>query len=143
MAQNTSLPEDSFDLRFRGLGSPIVKRPRGYFQTQYSRDLIKSSILSILSTNKGERVFVPEYGSNLPKMLFEPNDSVTRNLIRQVVSEDVAIWEKRVSVKDVKVSYTDHNIRVFVEFQLVNTSIVDSVAILFSKLTFTASLSNA
>ncbi len=135
-------PADAFDGRFRGLGIPVVKRTLGYFQSQYSRELIRSSIFSILSTVKGERVCVPEFGSMLFKLLFEPNDAVTRGLVKQAVTSDVTRWEKRVRVTNVLTSSTDdHDIKVFVEFEIVNTATTDSIVINFSNRTFTATLS--
>lgn len=135
-----SQPSDSFDRRFRGLALPITKRPGGYFQASFSRELIKSSIFSILSTRKGERVFLPDFGSSLFDLVFEPNDAVTRKLIKQAVTDDITKWERRVSVTDVTMKSNQHNVSVIVEFQVVNTSTIDSVAISFSSKTFTASL---
>lgn len=128
-------PADIFDLRFRGLGLPVVKRPQGYLQTQFSRELLRSSIMTILSTRKGERVFLPEFGSNLFKLLFEQNDPVTRALIKNVVVEDVLRWEKRVKVRDVRVTSNENSIKVYVEYEIVNTSIVDATTLSFSSRT--------
>lgn len=137
-----SQPSDGFDRRFRGLGLPVTKRPGGYFQASFSRELIRSSIFTILSTRKGERVFLPEFGSALYSLVFEPNDAVTRKLVKQAVTEDVNRWEKRVRVRDVRMTSVDHDITVYIEYEILNTSLVDAATITFSSRTFTANLSN-
>lgn len=135
-----TLPEDAVDRRHRGLALPLIKKPRGYLQSMFSRDVIKSSIFTILSTNKGERVCVPEFGSNLLRLLFEPNDIVTRNLMRQVVVEDVSRWEPRVTVVDVRVASSEHEIKVYTQYVINGTSASDAAILSFSQQTQTVSL---
>lgn len=38
-----------------------------------NREQIKSNILNFVLTNKGERLYRPEFGTNIRKKLFEPN----------------------------------------------------------------------
>jgi uncharacterized protein len=95
---NTTLPTDKADTRFKGLPSPLERSPRGYLQTAYTRRLIKSSIYNILSTKKGERVFLPEFGSNLQSLLFEPMDNITRKIAQNIITEDIQRWEPRVTL---------------------------------------------
>mgnify|MGYP001558595175 CR=1 FL=1 len=128
----------AFDTRFRGLGVPVIKRPGGYLQSLFSPELIRSSIIAILLTRKGERVFLPDFGSNLHKLVFEPNDAVLKNLLKQVVTQDVTRWEKRVRVRDIRISSADHTVKLYVEYEIVNTSIVDAATISFSQKTYTA-----
>ncbi len=62
---------------------------------------IHESILQILGTRPGERFMNPEFGSRLKDLVFEPNDSVLKGLIRHYVIDAVERWEKRVYVTDV------------------------------------------
>lgn len=133
-------PKDLLDLRFRGLGMPVVKRPRGYFQTLFTRDLVKSSIYNILTTRKGERVCVPDFGTDLYKMLFEPSDAITKKLIKQIVTDDVAKWEPRVSVQNVRVSTDEYSISVYVEYQILSDNQIETLVLSFSPQTFAANL---
>jgi phage baseplate assembly protein W len=46
--------------------------PSGPFNSTYStQDQIKSNLINLILTNKGERVFNPEFGINLRNVLFE------------------------------------------------------------------------
>lgn len=62
---------------------------------------IHESILQILGTCPGERFMNPEFGSGLRDLVFEPNDSVLKGLIRHYVIDAVERWEKRVIVTDI------------------------------------------
>lgn len=130
-AQRTA-PEDRIDSRYRGIALPLIKKPRGFFQSMFSRDVIRSSIYMILSTGKGERVCVPEYGSDLRKALFEPNDFVTRNLVKLIATADVNRWEPRVNVENVRVNSKEHEISVIVTYSIIGADTIDATTISFS-----------
>jgi phage baseplate assembly protein W len=44
--------------------------------------LVNQDLLNQVWTIKGERVFMPEYGTRIPILTFEPNDSTTVDIIR-------------------------------------------------------------
>jgi len=69
-------------------------------------DHINESIQQILATSPGERVMLPEFGSRLRELLFEPNNAVLKTLARVYVIDAVKRWEKRISIKEV---YIDDN----------------------------------
>jgi len=62
---------------------------------------IKDSIHLILSTGIGERFFNPEFGSRLPQLVFEPNDTILKSLLRIYTVEALKRWEKRIEILDV------------------------------------------
>jgi len=74
---------------------------------------IHESIWQILSTQPGERFFLTEFGSRLPELVFQPNDTVFRALARQYIVDAVRRWEKRVVIEDIEFSddtlVTDRN----------------------------------
>jgi len=89
--------------RFLGFPYPIEKTNRGYFYSQGEIDQIKSDMLILLLTNPGERVMNPDYGTPLKKYIFEPNDVVSRNQVRQEIIRSITKWEPRVSISQVEV----------------------------------------
>jgi len=62
---------------------------------------VRQSIEIILSTRKGERVMRPDFGCELDKLLFEPNNRATQALAEFEVSEALKMWEPRIEVLDV------------------------------------------
>lgn len=96
----------SMDFLGKGLRFPFAfqKRSGGaQVSTVTSMDHahIHESILQILGTRPGERFMNPEFGSRLKDLVFEPNDSVLKGLIRHYVIDAVQRWEKRILVTDV------------------------------------------
>jgi phage baseplate assembly protein W len=75
---------------------------------------IQESILQILGTRPGERFLRPEFGSKLKDLVFEPNDTVLRGLLRHYVIDAIKRWEKRVTVTNVSFdeapANTDRNV---------------------------------
>ena len=46
----------------------------------------------LLLTERGERYYEPDYGTNLLKYLFEPNDSTNANDIEQEIKRTVSLY---------------------------------------------------
>jgi phage baseplate assembly protein W len=63
------------------------------------RELIEQSVLDILSTPIGTRLFNRPYGSRLHELLFEPNDEVLESLLETFVFEAVSKWETRAKLE--------------------------------------------
>ena len=64
---------------------------------------VKGAILSILKTDFNERLFQPEFGSNIRSLLFEPMNPITVERIKTEVKEAVTRHEPRAQVTGVKV----------------------------------------
>jgi phage baseplate assembly protein W len=64
-----------------------------YFQmTQVTKEAFSSDLLLLLLTQKGERYYEPDYGTNLLKFIFEPNDNLTATDIEQEIRETVSTY---------------------------------------------------
>ena len=69
-----------------------------------SRDAsaIKQAIVNLLLTNKGEKLFNPEYGSDIRSYLFEPLDYGTAAQIQRNIAYSVNKHEPRVQIEDLR-----------------------------------------
>ena len=63
---------------------------------------IETSILLILRTDLGERVYRPDFGSRLSELVFMPLNTRTLMLIRLYVQEALDLWEPRIVIEDVR-----------------------------------------
>lgn len=61
-------------------------------------EAIRQALLLLVSTRPGERVMRPEYGCDLHKLLFAPNDDTTAGLAMHYVRQAVERWEPRVDI---------------------------------------------
>lgn len=89
--------------KFKGFPYPITKDALGYFHSQDDIDQIKSDLLILLLTNPGERVMLPEFGTGLRDLIFEPNDGALQNKARDLIINAIRTWEPRISVEQVDV----------------------------------------
>jgi phage baseplate assembly protein W len=46
-------------------------------------ELVKEDILNHIWTRKGERVYMPNFGTSIPDLVFEPLDNITVDLIKE------------------------------------------------------------
>ena len=59
---------------------------------------IKQAIVNLLLTNKGERPFNPDYGSDIRSYLFEPLDFATAGQIDLSIRNTITEFEPRIDV---------------------------------------------
>ena len=75
---------------------------------------VKGAIVSILKTNFNERLFQPEFGSNIRALLFEQMNPITVERIKTEVQEAVARHEPRAQVIGVSVEAQEEQNRYLV-----------------------------
>jgi phage baseplate assembly protein W len=68
---------------------------------------IKSMLLHIILTPKGQRLRRPNFGTNLIKYIFEPNDAVTWDSIKEEIKTQVSIYLPEVVFENINIQ---HNI---------------------------------
>jgi phage baseplate assembly protein W len=61
-------------------------------------EAVRQAVLLLLSTRPGERVMRPEYGCDLHRVLFAPNDDTTAGLAIHYVRRALERWEPRIAV---------------------------------------------
>lgn len=74
---------------------------RGRIELAHQEQDVEEAVRIILRTNKGERPMRPEFGSELARLQFAPNDGATAGLARRYVQEALARWEPRIEVTEV------------------------------------------
>lgn len=87
-----------------GCPYPIQKTPLGTLPTVYDVEAVKADILQLILTNPGERVMMPNFGTPLRNLLFEQNDPLIYEKIRQVIVASVTQWEPRIVVTEITVT---------------------------------------
>lgn len=90
-------------MNFLGAPYPIVKNSRGLLRTQSGINQIKSDLLVLLLTEPGERVMLPEFGTPLKEFLFEQNDNILLDQIKERISLSISTWEPRIAVQNIEV----------------------------------------
>lgn len=74
---------------------------------------INSSIRNLLLTNRGERLYQPDVGSDIRKLLFEPIADSTAELLSSLIETTIRTYETRAKVTSVVVTpFEDKNLYV-------------------------------
>lgn len=68
-------------------------------------DKVASEILHVILTPKRSRIRKPDFGTNLAKYIFEPNDNITWDSVMGEIRENVSRYVPNVEIDDVNVIY--------------------------------------
>jgi len=85
---------------------PLQVTPGGRIALARYEQRIEESIYLILSTAKGERVMLPDFGCGIHELVFAPNNSMTLSLVVQNAREALVRYEPRIDVLDVAAETT-------------------------------------
>lgn len=121
----------NFEKTWIGKGMQLnstFSKDTGKIKYNSGSDRLHQSIYIILSTAKGERFMIPEFGSNLHKRIFEPNDFVLRDLIILDVKEALGVWEPRIEVLavDVLSKKQGNTLPVSIRYRVKQTNMIDN-----------------
>lgn len=86
---------------------PFEDSVKGFFLDTNTDDIsaIKSDLMHLLLTNKGERYYLPDFGTNLRKFIFDPHDSITQSEIESEISTAVKKYIPNLSISNLDVDY--------------------------------------
>jgi len=106
--------------------------PAGAIDTVADDEAIRQSLLLLISTRPGERVMRPEYGCDLSRLVFAPNDDTTAGLAIHFVRKAVERWEPRVEVLSVDARLDPEEatrLEIVLDYRVRATLRADSVAV--------------
>ena len=86
---------------------------------------IKQAIVNLVLTNKGERLFNPDYGSDIRSFLFEPLDYAVAGIIKNNMQLSLAKYEPRIKVTSIvcKPNFEDNGIDVEMTYEIRGTDV--------------------
>ena len=89
--------------RFINIDFPFKDSPEGFYfnLNATDADAIRADLLHLLLTNKGERLYSPDFGSDLKKFIFEPNDSITHEQIKDNLNETIKRYMPNLIINDI------------------------------------------
>ena len=101
----------AIDKKYINIRFPFQKSDEGqYLQlNKTTKEAIKSDLLHLLLTNKGDRLYMPDFGTNLYKYVFEQNDSISHSEIKREINESVKKYIPGLVVDDMEFLVEDFN----------------------------------
>jgi phage baseplate assembly protein W len=103
-----------------------------FVPTYQTRDQIKANLVNYILTNKGERVFNPNFGANLRALLFENIVESSLEDLQTIIQNDIAFYFPQIVVKEIDfVNTPDENtINFILTYEIINFGIEDNINIL-------------
>lgn len=85
---------------------------------------VKRSLRNLIMTNRGERMFQPNLGTDLYKLLFDNITPMTEDLIKTYITDAVNDYEPRVRLIDVRVVGNEltNSYDVSIVFEIINST---------------------
>ena len=114
-----------------GLSLPINIEAGKFKSTYTTTDQARTNIKNLLLTIKGERVFQPDFGTNLYKILFEPNTEFLRDNISDEIKSSISKWTPYINLEAVEVSGQDNAVRVKVKYTVSPSNFGSSITLEF------------
>jgi phage baseplate assembly protein W len=107
--------------------------PAAFNSTYSTYDQIKSNLINLLLTNKGERLYNPQFGADLKTVLFEGITEETSTVIRTLINTNVAIFVPEVTITNLNiVKDEDHNtISITVQYRINTSGKGDEITVQF------------
>lgn len=96
--------------QFYGVKYPFVAEDvENYFVdvNKTMKDKVRSLLMHVIFTPKGQKLRDPEFGTDLIKYIFEPNDSISWEGVKTEVSEAVSKYVKGVTINNISVMQND------------------------------------
>lgn len=97
---------------------------------------VKQSLNILLNTQRGTRIFNPEYGCRIKSFLFEPFDESIAKRIGIEVQETIQNFEPRVEIIGINVNmkWENSSYDVNIVYRLINTQSLDTLNITLERL---------
>lgn len=70
---------------------------------------VRSQLMHIVFTPKGQRIRNPEFGTDLIKFIFDQNDEMSWESVKTEISESVNRWASNITLRDIQVVKNEEN----------------------------------
>lgn len=104
--------------QYLGIRYPFTSQDFQNFYIDLNSSLkgkVKSQIMHVIFTPKGQRLRNPEFGTDLIKYIFDPNDTATWESVKNEIKDSVSRWVNNVNIKDIQiVKNVDDDLEIFV-----------------------------
>lgn len=95
--------------KYININFPFKDSKKGFYVdlTETSKDAIKADLLHLLLTNKGERLYMPDFGSDLRKYIFQPNDTITHTEIKNNLNDTIKRYIPNLQIDSIEFRNND------------------------------------
>ena len=76
-----------------------------FLMTQTTKEALSSDLLLLLLSSRGERYYMPDFGTNLLKFIFEPNDSLTAVSVEEEIRNTVSKYIPNLTITKINFNW--------------------------------------
>lgn len=73
--------------------------------TKSASEEVKSNFVHLLMTTKGERYFLPQFGTNLRQYLFDPQSTDNDDEIRKEIIDATTLYMPNIKIKEIGITH--------------------------------------
>ena len=97
--------------RYITINYPFKDSNKGFFLDLNSDDnsAIKADLMHLILTRKGQRLYNPDFGTNLLNYIFEPNDNITLSQIKDEITTVVKKYLPKLQINNISVQDSTDN----------------------------------
>lgn len=91
--------------KYININYPFKDSEKGFFLDLNDEDsqAIKADLLHLILTKKGERLYNPNFGTDLVKFIFEPEDGMTLNGIKEEITSVIKLYLPKLQIDEITI----------------------------------------
>ena len=83
---------------------------------------IRDELIQLLLTNLGERAFVPAFGGDVRRLVFEPASEALLGMTKAQLTQAISTWlGHRITLEDLRVTLENSTIDVEIQYRIIET----------------------
>lgn len=83
---------------------------------------IRDELIQLILTNPGERVFLPEFGGGVRRLVFESASETTAGMTKAMITQSITRWlGHRVTLEELTVAVENEKIEVEIKYRIAGT----------------------
>jgi len=118
-----------------GTGGGLGTNATGGLAMAEGDEAVRQAIIMLLTTQPGERLMRPDYGSHLHRLAFAPNDQTTAGLAIHYVRSALSRWEPRVEIVDLDAAadpYEPERLVIYLQYRVRASLVTDTIELSIS-----------
>ena len=98
--------------KYININYPFKDSHKGFFLDLNSDDraAIKADLMHLILTRKGQRLYNPQFGTDLLKFIFEPEDGLTLNDIKTEITTVVKKYLPKLQINEISVTPSEESV---------------------------------
>lgn len=112
-----------------GIKLPLNNASKGLFELSYStQDQAVSNLKNLLLTSKGERRYLPTFGTGIMNLLFDPNTTEVGENLKDEISSAISFWMPYIIINNIDIkqkidalgAQAEHGLSITINFKVSN-----------------------